>query len=379
MGREQQQLKKGLSITMNLTEQEAIELTVSKGFKGEEFATKAWKTGGCLKKDGTYKKLVKKLECHFETVEVDGTGKERVYILTNPKAESTAMADSRKGRKMPRRIEDEILTNFVHRVLIGLEDKVLQTTTYNNLSQKIIFTPNRVETLANEVIRTFGDYLPNEKMASVWSYSNWYLSNRAKKDIKLAIEHLTENKKIEVKTKWIASVHESIKKVEIGQDEAYRIHEAIKRLSIDYEIDYVQYQRSFAFPSASAEMKDFQLVVESHLRKNFGYNFIYEAMEIKVLDCTPVIVGYEEARGAFLKKVHGLVANKVKSDKYLKAQNKGEKFHYLCILLYLKAEGIEVDEHELKEEIERISYSLGEIVKSFDKPKPMGFGSNINT
>ena len=365
--------------TINMTENEVIEFTVSKGFDGKEFKTQAWKTGGCLKKDGTYKGLIKKLECYFETVAVDGTGKGRIYVLTNPKAEPTAMTDGRKDRKMPRNAEDEVLTNYVHKILIGLEDEDLQATTYKSLSRMIPFVFNRAGNLMDCVNEVFIDHLTtNQQLRSVWSYSNWYLFDRAKKDIELAIKHLAKDKKIEVKTKWIASVHESLKKVEIEQDEANRVHEEIKKLSIDYGIDYVQYQRSFSYPFKSAEMKDFQLVVESHLRKSFGYSYIYEAMEIKILDSTPVVVGYEEAKGAFLQKVYSLVAHKVKGDKYLKAQNKGEKFHYLCILLYLKAEGIKVDEHELREEIDRISYGLGEIVKSFDKPKPIGFGSLDN-
>lgn len=251
-----------------MTEKEAIEFTISEGFDGEEFKTQAWKTGGCLKKDGTYKKLVKKLECHFETVDVDGTGKSKVYVLINPKAEPTAMPDSRKGGKMPRKAENKILTNYVHRMLIASKDEDLQATTYKKLCNKIPFVFNRAGSLEDCVNEVFIDHLTtNKQLRDVWSYSNWYLFNRAKKDIELAIEHLAEGKKIEVKTKWIASVHESMKKVEIEQGEANRIHEAIKRLSIDYEIDYLQYQTSFAYPSVSAEMKDFQLVVESHLKK----------------------------------------------------------------------------------------------------------------
>lgn len=362
---------------MNMTEIEAIEFTISKGFKGEEFKTQAWKKGGCLKKDGTYKKLVKKLECYFETVDVDGTGKEKVYALNNPKAEPTAMVEGRKGREMPRKVEDEILTGFVHRMLIELIDKDREATTYNQLREKIPFVLNQTEMLRSVVAEVLNDYVSVGKLRGVWSYTDWYLFDRAKKDIQLAIEHLAEDKQIKVETKWIANHHESIKKIEIEIDEANRVHEAIERLSIVYEIDYIQYQKSFALPFKSQKMMDFQSIVESYLQENFGYNYIYKAMEIEVLDFKPkVVVTYEKVKEVYLQKVKNLVADKVKSDKYRKAQNMGEKFHYLCTLLYLKANGIQVDEQELKEEIEGIPYRLHEITKSYDKPKPVGFGNS---
>lgn len=365
--------------SINMTEREAIEFTISKGYKGEEFETLAWKTGGCLKKDGTYKKLIKKLDCHFEKVEVTRKGKNKIYVLSNPKVTPTEMADNRKGRKMPRKAEDEILTNYVHRRLITLKEEDLQATTYNLLRKKIPLVFNQVETLASSVTKVFDDYLSVEKIRGVWSYTNWYLSDRAKKDIKLAIEHLAADKKIKVKTKWIASDSKSLSKVQIKQKEVNEINEAIRQLSIDCDIDYEQYQKSFAYPSIAQKMIDFQSTVESYLQQNFGYNYIYEALEIEVLDYTPkVVVKYEEAKVVFLQKVNNLVANKIKNDKYLKAQNKGEKFHYLCILLFLKANGIQIDGQVLKEEIECIQYRLLEIVKSFAKPRPEGFGRRNN-
>jgi len=59
-------------------------------------------------------------------------------------------------------------------------------------------------------------------------------------------------------------------------------------------------------------------------------------------------------------------------------KHKGEKFHYLCILLYLKEEGFKVDSHPFKEEIELIPNHLIEITDSFIEPKPKGFGSEKN-
>jgi len=361
--------------TINMTEKEAIEFTISKGFKGEEFKTQAWIIFGCLKKDGTYKKLVKKLECHFERVDVEGKGKNKVYILIDPKLQPTAMDDKRKGRKMPRNKEDEILMNYVHRKLILLGDEELRATTYNKLAQRIVFTVDRFNVLTDAVIKTFKDFLPKEKIPSVWAHSNWYLFDREKRDIKLAIEHLVADKKIEVKTKWVANVYESSSKVMIQQKKVDVINEAIRKLAIDHDIDYKSYKRSFAFPSRSQSIIDFQSVVQSYLKDNYGYSHIYEVMEIKVLDFKlEANVDYEEAKEVFLHKMYNLVADKVKSDKYLKAQNKGEKFHHLCILLFLKENGFKVDNHTLKEEIECIPYRLSEIINSFTEPKPKGFG-----
>ncbi|KOP80655.1 hypothetical protein AMS59_04590 [Lysinibacillus sp. FJAT-14745] len=335
--------------------------------------------GGCLKKDGTYKKLVKKLECHFERVDVEGKGKNKVYVLIDPKSQPTAMDDKRKGREMPRKTEDKILTNYVHRMLIVLEligkEGGLQSTTYNTLVVKIPFVRNQIKTLHDGVAKVFDGHLSDEKLKSVWSYTNWYLTDRAKKDIRLAIKHLVADKKIKVKTKWMASEYKSSKKVMIQQKKVDEINEAIRQLAIDHNINYTSYQRSFAFPSVSQSMRDFQSIVKSYLRVNFGYNYIYEALEIKVLDSTlEENVDYQDAKWVFLHKIYNLVADKVKSDKYLKAQNKGEKFHYLCILLFLRDNLFEVDNHALKEEIECIPYRLLEIISSFEEPKPKGFG-----
>ncbi len=361
--------------TIKMTETEAIDFTICKGFDGEELKTQAWKIGKCLKKDGTYKKLIRKLECHFEEVNIIGSGKSKVYILTNPKVEPTEMPNKRKGRKMPRKLDDEILTSFVHKMLIKLNPEDLHVTTYNALRTKIPFVFNQSERLADIVAKVFDDYLSSEKMKSVWSFTDWYLNDRATKDIKLAIEHLAEDKKIEVKTKWIASKYLTELKSQITLSEVEHINGAIRQLAIETDIDYQEYQRSFALPFKSKKMIDFQLVVESYLQENFGYNFIYKAMEIRVLDFAPDSKwNFSEVKKTFLTKVKNLVSEKVKSAKYLKAQNKGEKFHHLCVLLFLKENGIQIDEQELKEEIEGIPYHLNEIIKSFEEPMQEGFG-----
>ncbi len=67
-------------------------------------------------------------------------------------------------------------------------------------------------------------------------------------------------------------------------------------------------------------MKDFHSESQSCLKDNYGYNYIYEVMDIKVLDYTlEANVDYQETKEVFLHKIYNLVGDKVKSDKYLKA------------------------------------------------------------
>lgn len=364
-----------------MIEKEAIEFTISKGFKGEEFQTQTWKKGGALKTDGTYKKLIKKLECFFEKVEVEGVGKRRVYILTQLKEKPTPYEDKRKGRTMPRATENQLLTRFVYQKLLSIDEEERCAVTLNNLAYLIPFVTSQINCFATGIEREFADYLSENKHRSIWLYSNWYLSDRAKKEIKLALEDLTKSGKIAITKHWykgdVSNDSEVQKKEPLSSEIVASVRKDEKLFAEAHDIDYVEYQKSFSYPKQSEKMVEYGKRLRKFLGEKYGFEFIYEAMDIKIIDVPPMeneLIPFLEIKEVFLKKAINLVKDKVKSDKYLKAQNKGEKFHYLCMLLFLREQWVEVDKHDLQRELDLIPFRLQEIADSYIEPKPIGFG-----
>ncbi len=58
-----------------ITEEEAIKLSIELGESGSEFDSASWKKRGCLKPDNTLSSFQKKLERYFEEVVIVGKGK----------------------------------------------------------------------------------------------------------------------------------------------------------------------------------------------------------------------------------------------------------------------------------------------------------------
>lgn len=359
-----------------LSEKEVVEHTIDLGFDGKELSSQAWRKRGYLLKDGTYKKLIKKLESHYEQVSVTGKTSLKVYTLIGAKNIPDAVVDGRKGRNMPRSSENEALTDYVHSKLKQMD--LTKIYTWSNLRGEMNFVFNHKKNLRAVVAKVFGDFLSEDKLKSVWSYTEWYLSQRAKEDIKLALGHLELQGKIKVVPKYMATLSEpkqSKSNVEIGFDMYKEIEETIMSVARKHEIDYIDYKRSFVLLFQPEEMANFKGIVEAVLTEKYQYKAIYEAMEVIVLNETVEnAVDGIEARELFLQKCFKLVCKKTRKEKFLLAQNKGQRFHYLCMLLLLQESNIEVDREVLQKEISYISDDLGAIIQSFEETKPLGFG-----
>lgn len=121
---------------MKLNELEAIELTIDKGFRGEELELSCWKKKGALdgkrcKVTGKYKegnmiKFIRKLETLFDSVEVEGKGKKRIYILSGEKTVQSAMQDNRKFNGYDK--NDYIMSKYVFNRLVAMDSKEIKST-----------------------------------------------------------------------------------------------------------------------------------------------------------------------------------------------------------------------------------------------------------
>lgn len=365
-----------------MTEQEVIEYTITKGFDGEEFDTQAWKERGCLRTDGTYKKLINKLECCFEIVVVEGKGKKKDYILSNPKVKMTPLKDNRKGRLMPRKDENVVLTNYVHTKLLSLQrEGKLNRTTYKKLGERLFYGESNKNVLKGSVRFTFTDFLQDKKIPSVWSYTDWYFETRARKEIELALDQLQKQNKIVVEKFWIGNFNQEhaiesnisyLKK--LSTEEIKQVEQTISEIVEANDFTYAEYKKQLALAYQSKKLLETQQEVQQHLKWSFGLNYMYEAISIRLIEVEPSkVVKYREAQDTFLRKTLGLVKEKKDSLKYRNAKRKSEKFYYLCVLLYVKAMGTPVDETELANEINWIGASLKEIVESYDQEIPLGF------
>jgi hypothetical protein len=117
-----------VSLVEEYTEEEAINVTIDNGYEGEEFETEAWKTRGCLKSNGTYKKFISKLNTIYNHVEVEGKGKKRIYILKDKKDKVSERELNYKG-KVPSD-QDDIMNEYIF-------NQILKGKNGTNFSQSI--------------------------------------------------------------------------------------------------------------------------------------------------------------------------------------------------------------------------------------------------
>lgn len=372
----------------DICEEEAIKLSITLGESGSEFQTSAWKNRGCLKPDNTLEAFIKKLRRHFESVEPNGKdGKKRRYTLFGLKSEPSPKLDYRKGRKMPISAEDKIIMQYVYNGLTRLDNVKLNSLTINRLLKKIPIVLGNEKRLQQGVYNCFNPYLTdNKKIYNIFSYTNHYIDHRLIQDMKLAIKNLKAQGLLTLVKKYIAKCVNEGKREdcfyerELNEQEVNEI-KAFERVVVESRgFDYSKYRESFHYYKKLDEIRSLEAELKNEFIRKFNIEYYYEAFDIVMLEEKIQFdeISYNEAKKAFLQKSYNLITKKSEKESYQNGRSMEKKFHYLCMLIYLKIEGFTTVYSELEQETNLIPDRLGEIVKVNEEirksNRPKGFG-----
>ncbi|MEK4426914.1 hypothetical protein [Solibacillus sp. FSL K6-1523] len=168
---------------IELSESEAIKLTITHNYDGEEFESAKFKKLGCLdgqrdKETGEFNnramvKFIRKLQSIYESVRVEGKGKNRKYILEGKRNVILPMEDKRKNNGTT--IFDVIISRFFFNRLVQKNtDK--PKSTYNWAVDIGAYNPKLIK--FERVKQIFGEMYYGQDNHFIYNQFVDYIKNR---------------------------------------------------------------------------------------------------------------------------------------------------------------------------------------------------------
>jgi hypothetical protein len=262
------------------SEEEAINITIQHGYDGSEFNTAVWKERGCLNPTRTMDALISKLETIYHTVDVEGKGKKRKYILKDKKEERTAREYNYKGT-VPTE-EEESMKEYIFNVLVknGVENARPYSAWVRDfdLLQRKSFSD---KPLIEEIKELHMGVLFNPKEI-VFEFIN-AINNYNKSIVENSFRRLEREGRI---TRSISYFFKTVDgNYEEVDEERYEEATTFKKELVEsYDIKYSQYiQAYFSTGHKSTRMKIIIDEVDEQVEKMFGIDYMYQAIGVSVI------------------------------------------------------------------------------------------------
>lgn len=344
---------------IEVNEEEAISITIQNGFDGLEFETSTWKQRGCLKPNGTLKKLISKLETIYNHVQVTGNGKKRKYILKDKKETVTERIFNYKG-SVPTD-KDEIMKEYIFNKLVNFENEYTQS--YKGWA-KIFDFPDMesypVEKMINEIKTLHYGFPKIYNPKEVVSEFTKTISTRNKDVIENSFKHLQKENRIKVTT--IYNVHTIDGEYEeVDETEYNEIQDDIKQYVESFGITYYTYTQSVISINKSKKLKSIIRKVNNYQKENYGIKNLFKTFRVKVLNVNTVQkeINKEEFIDAYYKRLIQLTINRQNKDTYKNSLQFWKRFYLLntlTLLEYLNVHQVdELLEEEKKHQFEKTS------------------------
>jgi hypothetical protein len=359
-----------VSFVEKYSEEEAINVTIANGYDGEEFDTEAWKTRGCLKSNGTYKKFISKLETIFNHVEVTGKGKKRIYILKDKRNEVTERKLNYKG-KVPTE-QDEIMKEYIFNQLIQKRNG--SDYTYSLWAKELGFINTDLLDV-KEMIKSIKDlHYGSIKYNSKDIVSKFIseLSNRNKNVIEKSFQRLVnEGRVVLSETYYFKTIEDEL--VEVDEEQYIDARQVVTEYLKGEKITYYAYSQSVNSFYKTDKMKQVIKEVDELLNKLLEIKYFFKSYRVVVIN--PDVkyeVSKDEFHRAYFQRLVKLIQQRQGKDTYMSSISFWKRFLLLNTLYLIDYIGIKDHELLLKKQMKRRSddmevYSIDLTIYEFEK------------
>ncbi len=333
---------------IKLTEREAIQLTIDVGgFKGEELESAAWKKNGSLdgKRDkmtgefsnrGTIK-FIRKLQTLYESVEVEGKGKKRTYILRGKREQQIEIEDNRKFNGYTN--DDNIMCKHVFNCLVEMDDYSIKS----EYEWSITCDGYNPRKLNAEMIRVlFHELYLDEEHRLIYDDFSDYLKSYNRAMIKKAFKYLEFNKHIIVHNHFTAIKIDG-EKIEIDAHTYSQFHTLQKEILDSWGVTVFLLRRLENSEKYAGMFEEL-----NQLYERIGIKIAYKSFSVELLHNNRFDdISYQNfTESYFGKLVHNITNLKPKKTKYITLQNSFRIHNFLSIL------GLIIDDDHLQKLID---------------------------
>ncbi|MED0665310.1 hypothetical protein P4T04_03165 [Bacillus badius] len=352
------------------TEEEVIKITIEHGYDGSEFNTAKWKQRGCLQMDRTQKMLMDKLETIYASVEVEGKGKKRRYILTDKKDEVAEREFNYKGRIASQ--EDEVMKEYIFNQLIKKDGL---SYSYSVWAKELGFfdtdtlsIPEMIEKIkelhyGNNVI-----YNPKEIVSQFIKT----LGNRNKDVIEKSFQRLQKENRIKVSATYYFKMLNG-ETEEVTKEDYDIVQEGLKEFIESKGVSYYIYSQAVNSFHKSEKMKSIIKEAKNYLEEWHGIQYSFKSFKITVLNKeVKQEVSKDEFETAYVQRLTKLTKDRQEKDSYKKSISYWQRFYYLntlTLLIHMGTEEVnELFKEEVKSKIDKQeAYALDYMIYQFEK------------
>lgn len=335
--------------SIQVNEEEAINITIEHGYDGAEFETSVWKQRGCLKPNRTLEALKSKLETIYNDVEIVGSGKKRQYILSDKKDSVTERIFNYKGSVETE--EDTLMKEYIFNKLLRYEEGFTQS--YKGWAMVLGF-PNTesfsIEDMIYEIKYLHYGFPTIYNPKEVVSKFIQAINTRNKDVIEKSFKRLEKENRISLTEiynfKTCDDEIEVVDKLEYEEAQEY-----LRNFLESKGVTLYVYSQSISSINKSKKMRKLSLEVEEFLSEELGIKYFFKSFKVVVLnqkECKEIT--NDEFIEAYYNRFVKLTTDRQNKEKYKNSILFWQKFYLLNTLTLLDFMKIKGYEENLKNE-----------------------------
>ncbi|MEK5148386.1 hypothetical protein MKX53_15430 [Psychrobacillus sp. FSL K6-4615] len=362
-----------------ITELEAILLTMTWGFEGNELNTRNWLKNGSL--DGTKDKetqeftdrailgLISKLYTRYENIEVMGRGKNRKYILLDLRVTPIERKMNYKGTEITD--DEQMMKEIIFNQLVsnplpkGNEKNGRSNNSWANHFG--IFDSDRTKKTEDFLIETlveqFGEETVYFKPKHIINGFNQAIYDLRVTAVEKAFERLQKENRIKVtmfhiavKQKENVKTKHDVEFVVISQQEYDRIEQHKEMIINAMGSSIKEYRQNYIKREKTLKMRLVFSAVEEMLWNDYGVKRIYKSYSIEVLDSkTKKDTTYYSFEQFLFNRLKKLTRDRSTTVKYTNSTFYWHRFYllntYTILEVLEKEHGIDFELFQLEKEL----------------------------
>lgn len=349
------------------TEREAIELLMLYSYSdGSEFETAIWKARGSLKGGhATLIAVIRKLNCLFNNVRVEGTGKRRKYFLSGLKDQPVKDTGGNNGR--PVATESYLMDEYVFNQLLTAKNVGMSRTHKTwvrdlGLAQKLDYGSKAMYTMLYELHKATRDSFQTSTIR------NEFIAALEARDIDIVEKAFKRLEKAErIKTSIIYNVKRLDGSYDMVSEEEYKL---ISDLFNEFLSAHDATLFKFTKLKKKKEPTDKEMEILKEAKEHLALNeidFFFKSYQVKIIDKTVhQAVTREEYDTAYFDRLITLTEHRQNDYTNKDSDFFWQKYYKLNTFAILRFMGITGLDEAIEEELNKRPVMAFETKNNFD-------------
>lgn len=324
-----------------LSEFEAIKRTNDTEYIDKTLNTSTWINRKKLNPDGQ-KALIKRLECFYSSVKVEGKGKKKVYIVDGLRDEPEPIKHNYKPKQLTE--YDDVMKEYIHSTLTSHFDKsnTKKELSFTWVGWAELFRLPTHKTLndkqSQQMIKSYFYQKLDEKLYNpreMASEIHHNINKRSVDVVRNSLQSLNREGKIQLTENYFkVNLNEEL--VEIEESYYNEISSFISSyLKVEgFKVyDYIKYKNSFKVNEKLSKIID---RIDYELEKMYSAKFIFKSFKVELIESSSKDVEIDKMFEAYYKRLIDLSVSRQNKSNYKDSKIIWRRYYLLNLLIVIE-------------------------------------------